>query len=261
MTISILGQLAAPGSFMIRRDHLDRPIPWKVGYRWRHQADLPLRLGHADPIGSVDWLGQGEGVGLLVVARIVHDEVAMEAMLAEGDWFLSPTAWMLPTGPLQLGGGELEEISLVRNPATTGLKPLVWRKSDIALDSAKPAGVPLSWHDAWRMAHEALSAARFRYEPNRQPLTDDFEFEYLRQGVRELLHPSQGLRVVDLDPTPALVGSAPPGATQGPSSAPGTGLVRWEGKDLGPRMSRMVREQIDLGTPLGDIARMVRSSV
>jgi hypothetical protein len=128
---------------------------------------------------------------------------------------------------LDLNSGQLEEISLVRHAATTGIRPILWRSSDIATDPGQPSGLPLPWQGAWRRAHQVLSDVRWR------------------------LRPRPCLEVEDLGPK----STAHSPGDRGHDDVGGY----IDGKPMTPRQFRMFRSMLDEGVPLDDVVRCVRA--
>ena len=260
MTVSLLGQLSGSGSFVVRKDHMGNRIPYKVGFRFRQPADLPMCLSHGDRIGTWEWWASGRTLGTWVGGRS-HDDDLVD-LLAGGDVWLSPTAWGLDVGPLQVGGAVCEEASTTPWPATTNIRRVLWRATDVAADSGKPAGATLNETWLWGLFHDALSAARFRLDPYDYQRSDDVEVERQRLGVKQILHPSQGLLFTDLDSSARNTSRDDPAAPAGSQGPPvpgqGQGGVRFNGRDLSPQMSRRVEELLDEGVGLDDIVRFIR---
>jgi hypothetical protein len=174
--ISLIGQVVAHHGLVNGVDPVGAPEPYTLpanAYLRDQPAGLGLFFDHDTSwrIGDVEFLQRSRADGLMMVGRVVRDDLA--DLLLDGDWYLSDGVNCRATGPLMKGHAQLREISLVRRSANVGSRPLRWARSDLGADAgSEPGNMPLNWYGCWTRAHEAIAARRYRRTPDRLAIVD-----------------------------------------------------------------------------------------
>ncbi len=235
MITTSVGQVVTHAGLAQQYDTSGNPDPFRLpasAFRVFQPRPLPASVGHVShggwQVGEVALLVRGQSIGLLAFSRIDAD---VSGILDQPGWCLSGDVKYEPTAtPLEYGQVRLREVAHVRNPAAINTRPSFWRASDISVDSGMPAGLPLSWQPAWRLAHKILSAPRHRHQPDPPPFNDP-DVELMGRGVHRRLHPLDAALIIrDLDlpaPAPPTPTPRPPAPSQrGGAGFDGTGLVK-----------------------------------
>jgi len=122
-------------------------------------ADLPVLVDHDTDFraGAALYLERRASSGLLVVAQVRAD--LADYLDEHGPWFCSPSFHVTKRNTISSTSAHLDEIFLVRSPASLGLQPCRFSRHDLRLDGGgAPAGIPTAWHNTWARAHTAMSS-------------------------------------------------------------------------------------------------------
>lgn len=190
--VSLIGPIATDrnGGLLHHRDNAGGLIPgWLSAddYERRQPAEIGLHLSHdwSWSLGRVRYLERC-GPELLAVAvatvdpsepwfpaphrdlssmQRTWDPAGLPELLEADRWYFSSGVHIdhVPGAPGHYQRARIFELSLVPESAACGLRPIRWRRGDIADDSGQPSDLPGPWRSVWANAHEAISSApRYR---------------------------------------------------------------------------------------------------
>jgi hypothetical protein len=191
--LSLIGQLATSEGDVCHYDRAGDADYAKLpaGTFLRHQPpDIPVLMSHDPtwPVGAVDWLDRStRGYGLLAIGRVRDD---MADLLEDGPWFLSagvrgraftPHVWT------EYERATLREVSLTRDPALMGARPITWCRSDLANcgGSGHPWGINPYWRDAWTRAGEHVIDSRYRPNPTNLVIHDVDQLDFAQEWATD----------------------------------------------------------------------------
>jgi len=172
MTITVFAQVATPVGHGCQWDLAGDPDPFNLpasGFRQNQPKWIPVHVEHETDwtLGHVVHLERSTVDGLLAVAVLDAD---IADLLSDGRWYVSPGVRVRSTGTMQFGDAVIDELSLVRRPASINTQPVRWSRSDVRTDSGgAPHGMPLRWHDLHRRAH--LLATSYTHQRRATELT------------------------------------------------------------------------------------------
>lgn len=153
--IWIIGQPVTSRGLTQQVDRAGDPIPYttRAASYLRHQPPVvPLHFDHTSwQLGDVRRLERSEVDGLMAFARC---DVDIADMLDDGPWWFSDRIAFESTGPMGMikVGMTLSELSLTREPASLGTRPVCWSRS-----TGEPFGLPMSLRGLWRRGFEQES--------------------------------------------------------------------------------------------------------
>lgn len=217
MATTVIGQVVTSAGLTQHADALGDidTVSWTPAsaYLRDQPADLAVHFGH-DRTWRLNGpsslhLERSDRWGLLAVAVLDAD---VGDLLADHRWYFSDgISCIRHKQDHQRSGVLMHELSLVAETANCGTRPVVAVPGDIRLGTtSQPRNMPLDWDATWERAADAIPSPRFQ---RRAPL-----------------------RIVDLDPPPAVVVDEP--APSGPQ-------VNWYGTELGGEVAQRLVDAIE----------------
>lgn len=172
MTVTLIGQVATSKGFVEHEDragdtHYSRTPA--VNYLRSQPATIPVHFTHDTSwtLGTVAYLERSRADGLLAIANIDSD---IGELLDDGPWYFSDRI-NFRAHQLENSDVTMRELSLTREPASSGTRPVRWSPGAIGSAGA-PLNLPLTWYDTWTRAAEAMYGSRYRRTPDALLIAD-----------------------------------------------------------------------------------------
>jgi len=160
--ISFVGELRSASGWARQYDREGREVIYGVApalFAREQHFPMPVLIDHdlTAVVGRIEHIEVAPGGALACVGRVWHSGI-----LDGGDWYLSGRWHRGDAGLL------LQEVSVVRDPAVVGVRPLRWVEYDLQTGGGgAPHGLPLAWRTVWDHAGEQMAARRWRKDPDR----------------------------------------------------------------------------------------------
>jgi hypothetical protein len=166
MVCTVLGQVVSPSGHSVHVNSLGDPVNLTIteplAYQRHQHASIPVHFAHDREwvLGHCAYLERGHQFGLVAVASITAD---IADLLDDGPWYYSDriTSQHLSHTPHQ-SNVMIEELSLVRETANHGTRPLVVAAGDLTDHRDGPRGLNLHQRDTWQRAAQAVQTSRYR---------------------------------------------------------------------------------------------------
>ncbi|CAN5484777.1 hypothetical protein BH10ACT3_BH10ACT3_20680 [soil metagenome] len=176
--LTVIGSITTKAGLVQFNDGYGGVRPMELAaasYQRRQRADIDLHFHHDVDwtIGSVLALERSDALGLAAVARIERDDLA--DLLEDGPWFFSAGVRCVPVDRhgITKGYAKINELSLVRSPASLGIAPVRWTRADIEVDDGgRPRDMSLYQHGTWDRVHQSLVGAKYRSAPTSMQIHD-----------------------------------------------------------------------------------------